>query len=44
MCVCVCACACVCVELAWHSGSVMDCHATALGSIQETVNWGAVSK
>ena len=21
------------VELAWHSGSVMDCHATAQGSI-----------
>ena len=21
------------VELAWHSGSVMDCHATARGSI-----------
>ena len=21
------------VELAWHSGSVMDCHATAWGSI-----------
>ena len=21
------------VELAWRSGSVMDCHATALGSI-----------
>ena len=22
-----------CVELAWRSGSVMDCHATARGSI-----------
>ena len=23
----------LCVELAWRSGSVMDCHATARGSI-----------
>ena len=34
MCVCVCVCVCVyLVELAWRSGSVMDCHATAWGSI-----------
>ena len=31
------------VELAWRNGSVMDCHATARGSSQGTVNWGAVS-
>ena len=28
-----CVCLCVCVELAWRSGSVMDCHATTRGSI-----------
>ena len=26
-------CVCVCVELAYHSGNLMDCHATAQGSI-----------
>ena len=26
-------CVCVCVELAWHSGNVMDCHATTRGLI-----------
>ena len=29
----VCVYVCVCVELAWRSGNVMDCHATARGSI-----------
>ena len=37
------------VELAWRSGCVMDCHATARGSIPggkgvKTVNGSAVSK
>ena len=32
---CVCVCVFVCVELAWRSGSVMDCHATARGAIPD---------
>ena len=36
---CVYVCVCLCVELAWHSGSAMDCHATARGSI---TGWNGV--